>query len=214
VTSSYGTALRTPSYSLVQSGLLLTAGNAADRYGRKKMPIAGLALFGDAGSPAAGLARLHGGPLIGGVMLDRFWWGAIFLINIPVSAIGLFAVVALSMPAMADAIMSAIPPTKAGVGAGVNSTLAELGNGLGDAVLGAVLNPRFTALVPMVVGADSLAAAPAAAGDAGERERISDAYASGLETSQLVGAVAVLAGGPPTAMLLPADRADSPRAAA
>ena len=31
-------------YSLVQSGLLLTAGNAADRYGRKKMLIAGLAL--------------------------------------------------------------------------------------------------------------------------------------------------------------------------
>ncbi|MEU6392555.1 MFS transporter, partial [Streptomyces sp. NPDC046939] len=33
-------------YSLVQSGLLLTAGSTADRYGRKKMLAAGLVLFG------------------------------------------------------------------------------------------------------------------------------------------------------------------------
>ncbi len=131
-------------YSLVQSGLLLTAGSAADRYGRKKMLIAGLALFG-VGSLVAGLAdstgRLiaaragmgiggallvtttlavamqifspeeqpkaigiwsavnalgfAGGPLIGGFVLDHFWWGAIFLINIPVAALGLVAVVVL-----------------------------------------------------------------------------------------------------------------------
>ncbi|MGW3625086.1 MFS transporter [Streptomyces sp. NPDC000880] len=437
-------------YSLVQSGLLLTAGNAADRYGRKKMLISGLALFG-AGSLAAGLAQsatqliaaragmgvggallmtttlavvvqifddaervkaiglwstvnslgFAAGPLIGGVVLDHFRWGAIFLINIPVAAIGLFAVVALvpesknaqgdrpdllgallstigmttvvyaiisgpahgwtstqvlapaaagvlvlgvfvlwelripypmldmhffrnqrfigavagailvafgmggslflltqhlqfvlgygpldaglrtaplaltvialnltgvgarllprlgtpgtiaagmtlvaaglatiallggdaysgmllglvvmgagvalSMPAMTNAIMSAIPPARAGVGAGINGTLAEFGNGLGVAVLGAVLNSRFAALVPAVVGAASLPAALAAAGDAGERERISDAFASGLQTSQLVGAVAVLAGGLLAAMLLRrADRAESPRAA-
>ncbi|WP_435270436.1 MFS transporter [Streptomyces sp. 1222.5] len=131
-------------YSLVQSGLLLTAGSAADRYGRKKMLIAGLALFGT-GSLIAGLADstpqliaaragmcvggallltttlavamqifapeeqpkaigiwsavnalgFAGGPLIGGFVLDHFWWGAIFLINIPVAALGLAAVVAL-----------------------------------------------------------------------------------------------------------------------
>lgn len=46
-------------YSLVQSGLLLTAGSAADRYGRKKMLVAGLALFG-LGSLAAGLADTTG----------------------------------------------------------------------------------------------------------------------------------------------------------
>lgn len=46
--------------------------------------------------------------------------------------------VALSMPAMADAIMSAIPPEEAGVGAAINGTLAAFGNGLGVAVLGAV----------------------------------------------------------------------------
>ncbi|MGW5304897.1 MFS transporter [Streptomyces griseoluteus] len=131
-------------YSLVQSGLLLTAGSAADRYGRKKMLIAGLAVFG-LGSLAAGLSTTTGqliaaragmgiggallltttlavamqifapeeqpkaigiwaavnslgfaaGPLIGGFVLDHFWWGAIFLINLPVAALGLVAVVAL-----------------------------------------------------------------------------------------------------------------------
>ncbi|WP_181140829.1 MFS transporter [Streptomyces sp. Ru62] len=131
-------------YSLVQSGLLLSAGSAADRYGRKKMLIAGLALFG-LGSFVAGLAGstgqlvaaragmgiggallvtttlavamqifapeeqpkaigiwsavnalgFAGGPLIGGFVLAHFWWGAIFLINVPVAALGLAAVVAL-----------------------------------------------------------------------------------------------------------------------
>ncbi|MFE1878267.1 MFS transporter [Streptomyces diastatochromogenes] len=130
-------------YSLVQSGLLLTAGSAADRYGRKRMLIAGLALFG-IGSLAAGLAHSTGqliaaragmgvggallitttlavamqifapeeqpkaigiwsavnalgfaaGPLIGGFLLNHFWWGAIFLINLPVAALGLAAAVA------------------------------------------------------------------------------------------------------------------------
>ncbi|MGV9337125.1 MFS transporter [Streptomyces sp. NPDC003688] len=131
-------------YSLVQSGLLLTAGSAADRFGRKKMLLAGLAVFGT-GSLVAGLADSTGqliaaragmgvggallitttlavvmqifepaeqpraigiwaavnslgfavGPLIGGFVLDHFWWGAIFLINIPVAVLGLIAVAAL-----------------------------------------------------------------------------------------------------------------------
>ncbi|MFE9727452.1 MFS transporter [Streptomyces sp. NPDC005794] len=425
-------------YALVQAGLVLTAGSSADRYGRKKMLVAGLSLFG-VGSLAAGLAQSSGqliaaragmgvggallmtttlavvvqifdetervkaigiwstvsslgfaaGPLLGGAMLDHFWWGAIFLINIPVAVLGLIAVVrlvpesrnprgdrpdlvgallstlgmgavvyaiisgpehgwgsvqvlltglagvavltgfvrwelhvpypmldmrlfrnqrftgavagvvlvafgmtgslflltqhlqfvlgyepleaglrtaplaltvvalnltglgarlvakagtpvaiatgmcllaaglgtiallggrdyngmllglvvmgagvALAMPAMANAIMSAIPPEKAGVGAGVNGTLAEFGNGLGVAVLGAVLNSRFAALVPGVAGVASLPAVLAAEDGAADRERVMDAFASGLETSQLVGAVAVLAGGLLAAALL------------
>ncbi|WP_405955849.1 MFS transporter [Streptomyces phaeochromogenes] len=108
--------------------------------------------------------------------------------------------IAFAMPAMANAIMSAIPPEKAGVGAGVNGTLAEFGVGLGVAVLGAVLNSRFAALVS--VAAASLPAALASAESADERARITDAYASGLETSQLVGAVAVLLGGLLAAALL------------
>ncbi|MGW2490188.1 MFS transporter [Streptomyces sp. NPDC001606] len=131
-------------YSLVQSGLLLTAGSAADRYGRKKMLVAGLALFG-IGSLTAALAGsttqlivaragmgiggallmtttlavamqifapeeqpkaigiwaavnalgFAAGPLIGGFLLNHFWWGSIFLINLPVAALGLVAAVVL-----------------------------------------------------------------------------------------------------------------------
>ncbi|MFG2868155.1 MFS transporter [Streptomyces sp. NPDC048338] len=438
-------------YSLVQSGLLLTVGNAADRYGRKKLLAAGLALFG-LGSLAAGLAGttaqliaaragmgvggallmtttlavvmqifddservkaialwstvaslgFAGGPLIGGVILDHFWWGMIFLVNLPVAAVALVAVlklvpesknpqgerpdllgallstigmtaavyaiitgpehgwtsaevllpaavgllvlgafalwelrtphpmldmhffrnqkfvgavagsilvvfgmggslflltqhlqfvlgyepleaglrmaplaltivalnltgigpkivtrlgapptvvlgmtlvaggltsiallgggtdgsyggmllglllmgggIAVSSPAMANAIMSAIPPEKAGVGAGVNGTLAEFGNGLGVAVLGAVLNARFATLV--AVTATSLPAALAAAGTDAERAGISDAFASGLQTSQLVGAIAVFAGGLLAAALLQRAERSEKRSAA
>ncbi|MFC7306083.1 MFS transporter [Streptomyces monticola] len=437
-------------YSLVQSGLLLTAGNAADRYGRKKMLTAGLALFG-IGSLCAGLAQTSGqliaaragmgiggallmtttlavvmqifdekervkaialwatvgslgfaaGPLIGGAILNHWWWGAIFLINIPVALIGLAAVVklvpesknpqgdrpdllgallstigmaavvyaiiigpehgwtsgqvlvsagvglvvlaafalwelrtpypmldmhffknpkfvgaiagsllvvfgmggslflltqhlqfvlgyepleaglrmaplaltivglnlsglgpkiflklgtprtvvlgmsviaaglasiailgggtdgsywgmllglilfgggiAVAQPAMANAIMSSIPREKAGVGAGINGTLAEFGNGLGVAVLGAVLNARFAALV--TVTATSLPAALAAADGVAERRQIADAFADGLQTSQLVGAIAVFLGGLLAAALLGrAERAEAAQA--
>lgn len=107
---------------------------------------------------------------------------------------------AIANPAMAHAIMSAIPPEKAGTGAGINGTVAEFGQGLGVAVLGAVLNSRFAALI--TVAASSLPAALASASSVEERARITDAFASGLETSQLVGAVAVLLGGVVAAMLL------------
>ncbi|MFJ8138806.1 MFS transporter [Streptomyces sp. NPDC096013] len=109
---------------------------------------------------------------------------------------------ALANPAMAHAIMSAIPPEKAGVGAGVNGTLGEFGNGLGVAVLGAVLSSRFAAV--------SLPVGLAAATSAEEKQRVTDSFSAGLEASQLVGAVAVLTGGLLAAALLwRAERADS-----
>ncbi|WP_394436390.1 MFS transporter [Streptomyces sp. SGAir0957] len=138
-------------YVLVQAGLLLTAGAAADRYGRKRLLLAGLVVFG-AGSLAAGLAHSTGqliaaragmgiggallltttlavavqtfdedervraigiwaavnalgfaaGPLVGGVLLDHFWWGALFLVNLPVVVLGLAAVTFLVPESKAD----------------------------------------------------------------------------------------------------------------
>lgn len=35
------------------------------------------------------------GPILGGTLLEHFWWGSVFLINVPVVLIGLVAVVAL-----------------------------------------------------------------------------------------------------------------------
>ncbi len=35
------------------------------------------------------------GPILGGWLLTNYWWGWVFLINVPVIALGLAAVVAL-----------------------------------------------------------------------------------------------------------------------
>ncbi|MFJ9961131.1 MFS transporter [Streptomyces avermitilis] len=126
------------SYTLVFAGLLFTAGLLGDRLGRKKMLLAGLAVFGigsalaaESGSPVqliafravmglgaafvmpATLAVLMNvferdeqpkaigiwaggvgiaiaiGPITGGVLLDHFWWGSVFLVNVPIVIIAL-----------------------------------------------------------------------------------------------------------------------------
>jgi EmrB/QacA subfamily drug resistance transporter len=116
---------------------------------------------------------------------------------------------ALANPAIVEAIMGAIPPEKAGAGAGVDGTMSELGTSLGVTVLGAVMNARFTALLPAAVaGAGSLPAALTAADTEAERGAVMDAFVSGIETSQLAGAAAVLVGGCVAALLL--RRAERP----
>ncbi len=132
------------SYILVFAGLLLTAGSLSDRYGRKKVMIAGLAIFGAAsllatyaGTPEMLIAGrvlmgvggavvmpstlsvlitvfddderrkamsiwssvlmvgLIGGPVLGGAMIAKFWWGSVFLINVPVAVLAIAAAVIL-----------------------------------------------------------------------------------------------------------------------
>ncbi|WP_330317242.1 MFS transporter [Streptomyces platensis] len=154
------------------------------RLGTPGMIVSGMSLL------AAGLAAisLFGGDGYGGMLAGLLVMGA---------------GVALAMPTMANAIMSAIPPAKAGVGAGVNGTLMEFGQGLGVAVLGAVLNSRFVALLPLVAaGAGSLPAALARTRTDAERSAVQDAFAAGIGTSQLVGAAAVFLGGLVAAVLL------------
>ncbi|MEU5949789.1 MFS transporter [Micromonospora sp. NPDC047465] len=110
---------------------------------------------------------------------------------------------AVANPAIVEAVMSAIPPEKAGAGAGVDGTMTEVGSSLGVAVLGAILNARFAALLPAALaGAGSFPAALAAAGTEAERELVAAAFRSALETGQTVGAVAVFAGGCVAAALL------------
>ncbi|NIL43938.1 MFS transporter [Salinispora arenicola] len=117
---------------------------------------------------------------------------------------------ALANPAIVEAVMSAIPPNKAGAGAGVDGTMTEVGGSLGIAVLGAVLNARFAALLPAALaGAGSFPAALAAAGS--DREMVTVAFADALRTGQTVGAVAVLVGGfVAAALLYRADRLSGP----
>jgi EmrB/QacA subfamily drug resistance transporter len=130
-------------YTIVFASLLLLAGNAGDRLGRKGALIFGLVIFG-AGSAASAFAgsanvliatrAIQGfggafimpttlsiltnvfpdaaersraiaiwagvsglgvaiGPLAGGFLLEHFWWGSIFLINVPIIIGTLIAVV-------------------------------------------------------------------------------------------------------------------------
>ena len=45
-----------------------------------------IALWG--GTSGLGVAL---GPIIGGLLLARFWWGSVFLINVPIAVVGLVA---------------------------------------------------------------------------------------------------------------------------
>ncbi|MFF9894391.1 MFS transporter [Streptomyces longispororuber] len=132
------------SYTLVFAGLLFTAGLLGDRVGRKKVLLAGLAVFGigsalaaQSGSPleliafrgvmglgaafvmpatlavllnvfereeqpkaigiwAAGVGLAVAiGPITGGVLLDHFWWGSVFLINVPIVIVAVILMVVL-----------------------------------------------------------------------------------------------------------------------
>ncbi len=132
-------------YVIVFAGLLLVAGSLADRLGRKRTFVAGLAAFA-AGSTWAAFSGSVGmliaarasmgigaalimpstlsiitdmfreagvrqraigfwagtsglgialGPIIGGLLLAHFWWGSVFLINVPIAVVGLVLAILL-----------------------------------------------------------------------------------------------------------------------
>ena len=133
------------SYILVFAGLLLTTGSLSDRFGRRRVLIIGLAVFGIASAVATlannpgeliaarvamgiggallmpstlsilitvftdeaerrkamaawtvvAMVGLVGGPVLGGVMISHFWWGSVFLINIPIAALAIVSAVVL-----------------------------------------------------------------------------------------------------------------------
>ena len=126
-------------YALVFGGVMLTCGSLADRMGRRRLFVVGLAAFGAGSLGAAfssGVGPLIGwravmgagaaatipsglsivndlfreraeraravgvwsgtiglgiavGPVAGGLLLSRFWWGSIFLVNVPVVMVGI-----------------------------------------------------------------------------------------------------------------------------
>ena len=65
--------------------------------------------------------------------------------------------IALTMSPMTAAIMSAVPPRRAGAGSAMNDTTRELGAALGVAVLGSVAASRYSAGI-----ADAISGLPAA----------------------------------------------------
>jgi EmrB/QacA subfamily drug resistance transporter len=193
-------------YILVFAGLLLPAGVLGDRYGRKRLLIVGLALFGAASAAAthagstgqliaarsvmgigaavllpvvvavlpvlfppderakaiavgaAGMALgLPLGPIVGGWLLDHFWWGSVFAINLPVAALAMVAVAVL-VPESRDPA----PPRPDLVGPGLSTLgLVALVYGLiqapdrgwGDALVVGTLGVGLALLVAFAIWA-------------------------------------------------------------
>ncbi|WP_117208109.1 MFS transporter [Allorhizocola rhizosphaerae] len=131
-------------YILVFAGLLLTSGALSDRYGRRRMLLIGLALFGGASLlalvvqepwhliavralmgvggallmpstlsilitvfaederrkafaawSAVAMVGVIAGPTVGGFLLDQYWWGSIFLANVPIAIVAIIAALLL-----------------------------------------------------------------------------------------------------------------------
>ncbi|TDQ04834.1 MFS transporter [Labedaea rhizosphaerae] len=138
-------------YTLVLAGIVLPAGMLGDRYGRKRLLVGALVVFGlaslacafagDAGTLIAARTALGVGaafmmplsmavlpvmftkdelskaltvwvtsvalglplgPILGGWLLDNYWWGSVFLINVPLIALAVLAVVFLVPESRSD----------------------------------------------------------------------------------------------------------------
>src|SRR5262244_3058996 len=79
-------------YGFMAAGSLVTMGTLGDRIGRRRVLLIGAAAFGGvsllaAWSTSATMLIAAGGaigPLLGGVLLQWFWWGSVFLLAVPV----------------------------------------------------------------------------------------------------------------------------------
>ncbi|MFI6269975.1 MFS transporter [Micromonospora zamorensis] len=187
------------SYTLVFAALLFACGAAADRFGRRRLLLLGLVVFGVASlasayanSPAAliltravmgvGAAAvmpstlaviaavfplrerpraigvwagavgfaLAIGPITGGVLLSRFWWGSIFLVNVPL-VLGCVVAVLLVVPESRGHDRGLDLP---GVGLSVGGLGALVYGVINGGRLGTVTDPRVW--VPLLAGVAAL----------------------------------------------------------
>ena len=137
--------------------------------------------------------------------------------------------IGLTMPPATGAVMSSLPPHKAGVGSAVNDLVRELGGAFGVAVLGSVALSRFrTQIGPSLVHQALVHRDPAvtvqaraglgpalqaAAGSASAVRAARDAYCSGLAVAMVVGAALVLAAAVAVYVALPGGRPPVPATA-
>jgi MFS transporter, DHA2 family, multidrug resistance protein len=143
-------------------------------------------------------------------------WG--FEIGLGLIGVG----IGLTMPPATGAIMSSLPPAKAGVGSAVNDLVRELGGAFGIGVLGSLTLSHYQSrLAPFVAGHPATAMArhglaQAFAVGGGPQSRLGQAaraaYSSGLDLAMVVGAAFVLAAAAVVCLAMP--RTTRPPAAA
>ncbi len=104
---------------------------------------------------AASALGLPLGPIIGGWLLNHFWWGSVFLINVPMAAIGITACVFLlpetKDPASpkVDTVSTALTAT--GLGALVYAIIEAPTRGWGDALVVGMLAAAVALLAVLVL---------------------------------------------------------------
>ncbi|AOR32397.1 multidrug MFS transporter [Streptomyces fodineus] len=191
-------------YVVVFAALMLPAGLLGDRFGRRRMLIAGLGVFlagsllgalaGDVNwvvaarafmgiggafvtplalsvlpslfSPdertkavgimsAASALGMPLGPIIGGWLLDHFWWGSVFLVNVPMAAIGIAACVFLlpetSDPASPAVDLVSTALTATGLAALIYAIIEAPDRGWGDALVLAMFGAAAVLLTALVL---------------------------------------------------------------
>jgi EmrB/QacA subfamily drug resistance transporter len=104
---------------------------------------------------AASALGLPLGPIIGGWLLDHFWWGSIFLINIPMVAIGITACVFL-LPETRDPAAPKVDAlstglTATGLGALIYAIIEAPGRGWGDPLILAMVAGGVALMALLVV---------------------------------------------------------------
>ncbi|MFJ8084225.1 DHA2 family efflux MFS transporter permease subunit [Streptomyces sp. NPDC096205] len=88
---------------------------------------------------AASTLGLPVGPILGGWLLNHFWWGSVFLVNVPMAAIGILACVFLlpetSDPASPRVDLLSTALTATGLGALVYAIIEAPTRGWGDSLV-------------------------------------------------------------------------------
>ncbi|WP_423464917.1 MFS transporter [Promicromonospora sp. MS192] len=153
-----------------------------------------VARFGRGNAIAVGLAVTALGMVAIAVAegADHYAWLALALVP---AGLG----VGLAMTLTTDAVVSAVPPAKAGGASAISETAYELGVALGVAVLGSLVTLGYQARVTLPAGlpadiasgaSDSLASAVALAGDRADvLEAAREAFVASLQTACVVAAV-------------------------
>jgi EmrB/QacA subfamily drug resistance transporter len=188
-------------YSVVGSGLrLLPMAAALWLAPRATVPIA--QRFGVRCPVGLGFVVLTAG-LVGASFCDAttpYPWYALASVLIAAGC-------GVATPSLSDCIMSTLTSEQSGLGSGLQSVTRELGSALGVAVVGSVVNARFTALLPAASrgpdGPTTVAAARAATSDPAVTREIVDAFTHAMSAGLRVVAAMIVVAGAVTIIWLP-----------